>query len=99
MNKQELEAYDAMMSENDRLRAINEKRLEPSLVVTKCEMRGKEILKVGGCIHFSQDDIGGFTDLKEDRVLKTDNWTYYLETKGLLKEGKRYELIIREFNQ
>jgi len=38
MNKQELEAYDAMMSENDKLRAINKKRLDPSLVVTKCEM-------------------------------------------------------------
>ena len=39
MNKQESEEYDAMMSENDRLRAINKKRLDPSLVVTKCEMR------------------------------------------------------------
>ena len=39
MNKQESEEYDAMMSENDRLRAINKKRLDPSLVVPKCEMR------------------------------------------------------------
>jgi|TARA_R110002110_G_scaffold148108_1_gene339098 hypothetical protein len=46
MNKDELKAYDAMMDENNRLRAINKKRLDPSLVVTKCEMRGKEILKV-----------------------------------------------------
>jgi len=59
-------------------------------------MRDKEILKVEGRIHFRQDDIAGFTDLKEGKGSKPDKWTYYLETKGLLKEGKRYELIIRE---
>ena len=39
MNKDELKAYDAMMDENNRLRSINKKRLDPSLVVTREEMR------------------------------------------------------------
>ena len=39
MNKDELKAYDAMMDENNRLRSINKKRLDPWLVVTREEMR------------------------------------------------------------
>lgn len=54
------------------------------------------ILRVEGYVDFSTDSIAGFTNLKEGKGAKSDRWTYYLETKGILKDGKRYELTIRE---
>ena len=56
----------------------------------------KEILKVEGYVDFDAGSIAGFTDLKEGKGANPDRWTYYLEAKGLLKDGKRYELTITE---
>lgn len=56
----------------------------------------KEILKIEGRVDFSLDNINGFTNLKEGGRALPDKWTYYMEFKGLLKDGKRYEITVTE---
>ena len=64
--------------------------------ISELSHKMKEILKIEGYPRQYTDVLSGFTDLKEGKGKKPDTWTYYLEAKGLLKEGKRYELTIIE---